>query len=519
MVPVERKRFRLTLKGRIQLFFCAFFAVLCIQLGLNHYQTNVILTELDTLLGNFHAMSQFQSGVEQQLSALESYRWENGDADALLQTLRAGSSTTNAYLWRIEGDLDEVGEEQYLLYSAIETTYASYTVLLNELCEDLQNGDMDAAAALYYDDVQDCGSYLRQYTQQLLETAITDSRSSYAALAGLSGRLKMLQVLAAALCVVTGLLAASSLMQLLTPVQQMISASNAIGRGELDTPDVPLPRQTEMEQLARAFNGMKHSMAGQMNTLREKAEIERELHRQKMQTLELQSRMERSRLQQLRSQIDPHFLFNTLNVILQTAAQENAYRTQALITALAHLLRYSLMSNDEQVPLAREVKVVDEYYSIYHIRFGERIQLRWRIADDIDLTEMLVPSFILQPIVENAFKHGISPKEEGGAVRIRISALPQKGLLYISVCDNGCGIQPQRLAQLQQMLAGGGQQWEHIGIYNVAARLRLLDARAKMTLRSKPGRGTVVALYLPLRVQTEDGTEEECGDDADPDRG
>ena len=68
--------------------------------------------------------------------------------------------------------------------------------------------------------------------------------------------------------------------------------------------------------------------------------------------------MERSRLQQLRSQIDPHFLFNTLNVILQTAGTEKAYRTQALITALSHLLRYSLMSNDEQVPLAREVRIV-----------------------------------------------------------------------------------------------------------------------------------------------------------------
>lgn len=109
--------------------------------------------------------------------------------------------------------------------------------------------------------------------------------------------------------------------------------------------------------------------------------MERELHRQKTEALELQNRMERSRLQQLRSQIDPHFLFNTLNVILQTAGQEKAYRTQALITALSHLLRYSLMSNDEQVPLAREVRIVDEYYSIYHVRFGDRVKMVWRISD------------------------------------------------------------------------------------------------------------------------------------------
>jgi two-component system LytT family sensor kinase len=225
--------------------------------------------------------------------------------------------------------------------------------------------------------------------------------------------------------------------------------------------------------------------------------------------------MERSRLQQLRSQIDPHFLFNTLNVILQTAGQEKAYRTQALITALSHLLRYSLMSNDEQVPLAREVRIVDEYYSIYHVRFGDRVKMVWRISDSLDLTETMVPSFILQPIVENAFKHGISPKEEGGVVRIRINPLRDKGLLYISVCDNGVGIQPEQLAQLKAALAQPGERWEHIGVYNVAARLRLLDKRGRLVIRSHPGRGTAISMYLPL-VEL---LEEDLDDDTPVDRG
>ena len=219
--------------------------------------------------------------------------------------------------------------------------------------------------------------------------------------------------------------------------------------------------------------------------------------------------MERSRLQQLRSQIDPHFLFNTLNVILQTACTEKAYRTQALITALAHLLRYSLMSNDEQVPLSREVRIVDEYYSIYHVRFGDRIRMEWRISDSLDLTETMVPSFILQPIVENAFKHGISPKEEGGVVRIRVNPLREKGLLYISVCDNGVGIERARLEQLKNALAKPGERWEHIGVYNVAARLRLLDERSHLKICSHPGRGTAIRLYLPL-IEPE---EEDLDDD------
>ena len=252
---------------------------------------------------------------------------------------------------------------------------------------------------------------------------------------------------------------------------------------------------------------MKHSMAQQVNTLQEKNEIERELHRQKTEALELQNRMERSRLQQLRSQIDPHFLFNTLNVIQQMAGTESAYRTQALIMALSHLLRYSLMSNDEQVPLSREVRVVDEYYSIYHVRFGDRVQMEWAFSDSLDLTETMVPSFILQPIVENAFKHGICPKEEGGVVRIRMIPLREKGLLCIRVLDNGMGIEPEQLQQLRTALEQPAPRWEHIGIYNVAARLRLLDARCRVVVRSRPGRGTAVILYLPL-VENEEEFEE-----------
>ena len=197
------------------------------------------------------------------------------------------------------------------------------------------------------------------------------------------------------------------------------------------------------------------------------------------------------------------------------AGTESAYRTQALIMALSHLLRYSLMSNDEQVPLSREVRIVDEYYSIYHVRFGERVRMEWRISDSLDLTETMVPSFILQPIVENAFKHGICPKEEGGVVRIRVSPLREKGLLCIRVVDNGVGIQLDQLRQLRGALSQPGERWEHIGVYNVAARLRLLDKRGRLVIRSHPGRGTAISMYLPL-VEL---LEEDLDDDTPVDRG
>ena len=507
---MEKRKLQFTLKQRIGLCLAAFFAALAMQIALNGYQSRAVQAVQDDQMGSFNAISRFQGGVESSISALEDYRWENSESEEIIARLQASVSVCNAWLWRIGtslNSLDNVSDQQRVLYGAVDTTYQTYTALLEELEDDLRSGNDAEASRLYYAKAAPCGEYLRQYTLQLLETAILDAQTTYTAISDLSERIQLLQMVVVALCVGLGCITAMMVMRLLTPVQQMIAASLAIGRSEFDTPDIPMPKQPEIAQLAESFNIMKHSMAQQVTTLQEKNEIERELHREKTQALELQNRMERSRLQQLRSQIDPHFLFNTLNVIQQTAGVEKGYRTQALIVALSHLLRYSLMSNDEQVPLSREVRIVDEYYSIYHVRFGDRVCMKWRFSDSLDLTETMVPSFILQPIVENAFKHGICPKEEGGVVRIRISPLREKGLLCIRVTDNGMGVQPEQLSQLRTALSQPGERWEHIGIYNVAARLRLLDGRSRIEIRSRPGRGTTVALYLPL-IENEEEFEE-----------
>ena len=353
----------MTLKQRITLGLAAFLLALAVQIFLSFYQSGTVMQRLDDQMGQFNAISRFQGGVERGLTVLGDYRWEYGDADALLSGLDSAFSTTDAWLWRIDGSLETVSEEEYLLYSAVCTTYKSYTALVEQLEAAVRTGDDAGAARLYYDQVLPCGSYLRQYTQQLLNTAISDAQGTYTEVSALSGRVKWAQTVVATVCLVLGCFMAWSVIRLLDPVQQMIGASRDIVAGKYDAPDVPIPGGgREIVQLTDAFNKMKHSMAQQMNTLQERNEMERELHRQKTEALELQNRMERSRMQQLRSQIDPHFLFNTLNVIQQTASTEKGYRTQALIMALSHLLRYSLMSNDEQVPLAREVRIVDEYY-------------------------------------------------------------------------------------------------------------------------------------------------------------
>ena len=164
---------RMTLKGQISLCLAAFFLALAGQIFLSFYQSGTVLRELDDQMGNFNAISRFQNGVERSLSAMEDYRWEYGDAKALTEELHSAFSVTNAWLWRIESDLGTVSEEQYLLYNAVSTTYDSYTALVDQLEEAVAAGQDTKAAQLYYNKIVPCGGYLRQYTQQLLNTAIS----------------------------------------------------------------------------------------------------------------------------------------------------------------------------------------------------------------------------------------------------------------------------------------------------------------------------------------------------------
>ena len=311
-----------TLKQRMVLCLAAFFAAFALQLALNGYQARAVQQVQDDQMGNFNAISRFQGGVESSISILEAYRWENGETEEMLEKLQAACSTSNAWLWRIRSNMDglqNVSDEQWVLYGAVETTYGSYNTLLEELESYLSSGQEAKASQLYYNKVSVCGGYLSQYTMQLLKASILDAQTTYTEISELGERIALMQIVVVALCVALGCASGLMVMQLLTPVSQMIEASRAISRSQFDTPDIPLPKQPEIGQLAESFNRMKHSMAQQVSTLQEKNEIERELHRQKTEALELQNRMERSRLQPLRSQIDPHFLFNTLNVIQQLA--------------------------------------------------------------------------------------------------------------------------------------------------------------------------------------------------------
>jgi two-component system LytT family sensor kinase len=197
-----------------------------------------------------------------------------------------------------------------------------------------------------------------------------------------------------------------------------------------------------------------------------------------------------ARMEALQNQINPHFLFNTLNSV-SSLVRFDPDTARELIIKLANILRRLLHSSDAFVPLREELEFIDNYLDIEVVRFG-RDKLRVVKELDTPSLEMMVPSMLLQPLVENSIKHGLASKIEGGSIYVR-SRLTDSHLI-IEVEDNGVGMGSANLLERPTGLGGTG-----IGMANVAERLKVLYGdTARMTIDSHEGKGTLVRLRLPV---------------------
>src|SRR5229473_2520418 len=213
------------------------------------------------------------------------------------------------------------------------------------------------------------------------------------------------------------------------------------------------------------------------------ARIEMKLEEQEKLLLE-------ARLDALQSQINPHFLFNTLNSV-SSLVRFDPDRAREIILKLSKILRRLLGKHDEFVQLRDEIEFVDDYLDIEVVRFG-RDKLRVYKHLDPETLDIVIPAILLQPLVENCIKHGLAPKVDGGSITIRSRI--QDGKLMIQVEDDGVGMSAPPAVAAEQMGSGRG-----IGMVNVAERLHVLFGdEAKMIVQSRDGLGTLVMLEIPV---------------------
>jgi two-component system LytT family sensor kinase len=196
-----------------------------------------------------------------------------------------------------------------------------------------------------------------------------------------------------------------------------------------------------------------------------------------------------ARLAALTSQINPHFLFNTLNSV-SALIRTNPNQARIMVVRLSTILRRLLRKHENFSPLREELSFIEDYLSIEVVRFGDKLRFEKDAADDT--LDMLVPSMLLQPLVENCIKHGLSSKVEGGTIRIRTHRGESR--LHLLVEDDGVGISEAKLATVLD---------QGIGVSNVNERLKVLfGSDYRMWIDSQPGQGTRIQIEVP-ELQTQ----------------
>jgi two-component system LytT family sensor kinase len=197
-----------------------------------------------------------------------------------------------------------------------------------------------------------------------------------------------------------------------------------------------------------------------------------------------------ARMDALISQINPHFLFNTLNTV-SSLTRFDPETARSVLLKLANILRRRLKTQIHFAPLKQELEFLDDYLDIEVVRFGrDKLQVRKEI--EAEALDMVMPSMILQPLVENAIRHGIAPKIEGGTITLRASR--RNGRLRVEVSDDGVGIPDGR----------GHEVFESgIGISNVRERLKVLYGQDfNLAIDSQPGKGTSISFEIPELIAT-----------------
>ncbi len=277
------------------------------------------------------------------------------------------------------------------------------------------------------------------------------------------------------------------------PIKQLTYAARELSRGRFDL-EIEVDSNDEIAFLARTFDRMRVNINNLIIEIQQKAQLERDLQESKLLLKE-------SQLKSLQSQINPHFLYNTLNTLSKKAYLEGSQETSDLIASVAGLLRYNLKRLDRDVTLGDEVSIMLQYIDIQKARFTDRLQ--FELEADEGTYSVQLPGMTLQPIIENAVIYAVEPREEGGIIRMRIT--DTETTVVVQIEDDGPGMDAGKIGQVLSELQVSADTEGHstgIGLSNVIRRLRLLYGRDDVIdISSEIGLGTTITLNLPKVIK------------------
>lgn len=295
-----------------------------------------------------------------------------------------------------------------------------------------------------------------------------------------SKKARSIYVLVAAILVVVALVLSNFIARNITrPLQQLRDSMARVQEGDFGAAEVEVTSRNEVGSLTRSFNVMTSRIQELMK-----------------QNIYEQQQKRKSELKALQSQINPHFLYNTLDSIIWMAEGKKNEEVVVMTASLARLLRQSISNEEEQVPIGQEVEYARSYLTIQKMRYKDKLE--FQIQVDAQIMGVPIIKLVLQPLIENAIYHGLKYKEGKGLLIVRGYREGENAVLQIK--DNGAGMDEQTLSHIFEKHKVNYRS-NGVGVYNVQKRLQLYYGMDYgITYSSKQGEGTTASIVIPMNV-------------------
>jgi two-component system, sensor histidine kinase YesM len=488
MLKGEVKSFleKLSIRGKLIMFMLTILLVICTIDFYFYTKTYNSTEQYNNLLKDFIQVNDLSLQISNSTdhisiyvsssdtTELDKYYANKKQVEALSDKILQNSGTLNTYL----------------LSKSIKNTIPAYIDSINETIR-LKQSKGDYYPAFLKS--KNISLYLVDYVKKLLYLKLTEGQWYHQQITSQVNAIRIINLSSLIGIMIFSLIYVIFISKsITTPINVLTRFAMHIANGDLNTNELKIKSSPDINILVSAFNKMASSIQKTIT-------LERKVHEDELNRVTIFNQLNEAKFLALQSQINPHFLFNTLNTIMRIAMFEKANKTVTLIQNLSNIFRHNLENSNKEVFLCDELSIIEEYISIQKVRFGSRVDFSIICKDNIN--DILIPRFILQPLVENSIVHGLEPKEFGGKIKIKI--YKRNELIIIKIIDNGVGISKDKLMKIledsNEELAYRSHT-EGIGVKNVISRLKLFyNDPSCFKIMSKTGLGTVITIKIKAR--------------------
>ncbi|NNG67137.1 sensor histidine kinase [Caldanaerobacter subterraneus] len=485
--------------GGIRKKLIIYYLIVTVLMGMtsfySYYNAKVAIEKLKSIFVDYVYLNNLNSDVNMLETEVERYL-ATKSSDALLNYY----SLYN----KLENKASDILSQNY--YDTDSLMLKDIANTINKLLEEADaavNAKRGRITSEYIDHFTKSikiSDYIKFYMTNLLNNKLQEGSAKYASITKNMEYLSYLNIFLILISIGFSIFLAFLFTYKITkPIIDLSHLAVRVSKGDFEVRPIELKTNDEIKVLSEAFNKMVVNIKKYIGEIKKQAEMERKLKEQEMQNLKMKNILKEAELKALQSQINPHFLFNTLNAAAQLAMMEGAEKSAEFIENVANLFRYNLKKLDSTVTLKDEIENVKRYIYILKTRFGDKIDFKLYVEKEVLDLEM--PCMILQPVVENAFIHGLEDVERDGLIVLKAYKEGEKVL--VEIADNGVGMEQEKIKAILALDSPDVDK-KHvtgIGMHNIIHRLLVFydisSVEDVIEIKSEIGKGTKVTLKIP----------------------